>query len=140
MDAQTMTQDARDPARRVSRDFESTSTPVESRLKNQKPKIPESVAIIGLGRTGLACARFLSARQIAIRVMDSRPNPPELSALRQQLPNVPVHLGELNEDHVAGVGALVVSPGVSPDEHAIRRAREQGVPILGETELFARTV
>ncbi|KAB7623854.1 UDP-N-acetylmuramoyl-L-alanine--D-glutamate ligase [Alkalilimnicola sp. S0819] len=95
-------------------------------------------AVVGLGQTGLACARFLCARGVAVRVTDSREQPPGLDALRRELPAVPVSLGALDGALLCGAEQVVLSPGVDPAEPAVQMARERGVPVIGEIELFAR--
>jgi UDP-N-acetylmuramoylalanine--D-glutamate ligase len=37
--------------------------------------------IVGLGRTGLSCARYLTARGMNVAITDSRAEPPELRNL-----------------------------------------------------------
>ncbi|HGX93632.1 MAG TPA: UDP-N-acetylmuramoyl-L-alanine--D-glutamate ligase, partial [Candidatus Tenderia sp.] len=47
-----------------------------------------SAVVIGLGKTGLSCARFLVDRGFEVVVMDSRDTPPGLNELRQELPGL----------------------------------------------------
>jgi len=94
--------------------------------------------VVGLGLTGLSCARYLARRGEPVEVADTRAEPPQLGALREALPDVPVHLGGFPERVFAAAGRLVVSPGVALDAPAIREAMAAGVPVLGDIELFAR--
>ena len=94
--------------------------------------------IVGLGQTGISCARFLASRGEAFRVADSRTDPPELAELTQQHPEVAVDLGEFNEQHFLAASELVVSPGVDLRQPAIAAARSHGIPISGDIDLFAR--
>lgn len=100
--------------------------------------IRRPTVIIGLGKSGLACARFLARGNEPVVIVDNRAAPPELDTLKRELPNSTLHLGSFDPDVLCGAGELVVSPGVSLDEPAIRRAMRRGVPVLGEIELFAR--
>ena len=93
--------------------------------------------IVGLGSTGLACARFLTRRGVPVHVVDSRLEPPGLQDLRATLPEVPVTLGRLDQSFWEGVSALVVSPGVALSEPSIARAAALGVPVVGDIELFS---
>ncbi|WP_414647823.1 NAD(P)-binding protein, partial [Dyella sp.] len=43
--------------------------------------------IVGLGKTGLSCARFLAAHGEDVAVTDSREHPPGLKDLRALLPD-----------------------------------------------------
>lgn len=94
--------------------------------------------IVGLGKTGLSCARFLARRGIPFAVIDSRAEPPCLAGLRAELPETPVFTGGFNAQALAQAEQLVISPGVSPREPALARALARGVPVIGDIELFAR--
>ncbi|NIR28607.1 MAG: UDP-N-acetylmuramoyl-L-alanine--D-glutamate ligase [Gammaproteobacteria bacterium] len=96
--------------------------------------------IVGLGHTGLSCARYLAARSERIAIVDSRPQPPQLEALRRALPDVPVYVGGFAASLFDQAARIVVSPGVPLTEAPIRRARAAGVAVLGDIELFARAV
>ncbi|HID45957.1 MAG TPA: UDP-N-acetylmuramoyl-L-alanine--D-glutamate ligase, partial [Chromatiaceae bacterium] len=102
-------------------------------------ELPERVLIVGLGITGLSCARYLHARGVRqLAVVDSRDNPPGLDALREALPDVGLFLGGFDEALFTQTDMLVVSPGVSPDTPAVRHAADRGVSVVGDVELFAR--
>jgi len=92
--------------------------------------------IVGLGSTGLSCARFLYSRGIPFTVFDSRESPPGLDTLREECPDVEVVLGEFPAERFASAGRLVVSPGIALDEPAIAAAIDQGVPVCGDIDLF----
>ena len=97
-----------------------------------------SFLIVGLGKTGLSCARFLAQRGYAITVADTREEPPELATLQQELPTLPIKTGELVKDWVCHYDAIVLSPGVDSRLPAIKTARDSGIEIIGDIELFAR--
>jgi len=46
--------------------------------------------VVGLGRTGLSCARYLHARHENFAVTDSRSAPPESAALQKLAPEAEV--------------------------------------------------
>lgn len=94
--------------------------------------------VVGLGRTGLSCARFLRARGIEFAVTDTRTAPPEAAALRELAPDAETRFGELDPNLLKGASQIIVSPGVSVREPFIASAIEQGLPIVGDIELFAR--
>jgi len=94
--------------------------------------------VVGLGLTGLSCARYLVARGEMIAIADSRSEPPQLAALQLELPQVPVFLGDLAAAPLTRASRLIVSPGLSVQEPAFTAAREAGIPILGDIELFAQ--
>lgn len=93
--------------------------------------------IVGLGKTGLSCVRYLSGQGREIAVADSRLQPPGLDELKAGWPDVTVYLGEFDEDLFAGFNELVVSPGISIAEPAIAGAAARGARIRGDIDLFA---
>ncbi|MGW8227576.1 MAG: UDP-N-acetylmuramoyl-L-alanine--D-glutamate ligase [Gammaproteobacteria bacterium] len=95
------------------------------------------ILIVGLGTTGLSCARFLTTQGAEIAITDSRANPPSLETLRSELPDVAVFVGGFDPSAFARADCLVVSPGVSLREPLIIEARARGAEILGDIEIFA---
>lgn len=93
--------------------------------------------VVGLGKTGLSCVRYLCEKGRDVAVADSRTAPPGLDELRAGWPELPVHLGEFDKELFAGFNELVVSPGISIAEPAIRHAAEQGALVRGDIDLFA---
>lgn len=96
--------------------------------------------IVGLGKTGLSCARFLSGQGIRVAITDSRAEPPGLELLREELPDTALFLGTFRRDVFEAAEQLIVSPGVSVAEPLIQEALGRGVPVIGDIELFARAV
>ena len=103
------------------------------------PPAASRVLVVGLGKTGTSCARFLARRGAAVAVTDTRVEPPGLDAMRRELPDVALFLGGFDRSAFAAAELVVVSPGVSVQEPLIREARLRGVPVLGDIELFAQT-
>ncbi|MDG1820074.1 MAG: UDP-N-acetylmuramoyl-L-alanine--D-glutamate ligase [Porticoccaceae bacterium] len=95
-----------------------------------------NTAIVGMGATGLSAARFLSSIGKSFVFADSRSEPPRLSEVREQYPDVSLMLGPFAEDLLLGFDRVVVSPGVSLQEPALIAARERGVKLIGDVELF----
>jgi UDP-N-acetylmuramoylalanine--D-glutamate ligase len=91
-------------------------------------------AVLGLARSGLATARALASAGAHVVAWDSDPAARERAA---EIDGVIVHdLAELALDGAAG---LVASPGVPLNTHPLAaRARDAGVPIIGDIELFAQ--
>ena len=97
-----------------------------------------TTVVVGLGQTGEACVRFLHRRGVAVAATDSRRRPPAASKVHDLDPAIPLHLGGFDATLLADAAEIVVSPGVSLDEPALRQARLCGVPVISEIELFAR--
>ena len=94
--------------------------------------------VVGLGDTGLACARHLHAHGVDVALSDSRSSPPREEEARRSLPAAEMRLGGFDREWFEHAVELVLSPGVSPREPAVAAAADRGVPVLGEVELFAR--
>jgi len=94
--------------------------------------------VVGLGKTGLSCARFLRAQGIPFAVADTRRDPPGLEQARREMPDLALFVGGFDADVFAAANRLIVSPGVPLREPAIAAAAERGVPVLGDIELFAQ--
>jgi UDP-N-acetylmuramoylalanine--D-glutamate ligase len=105
---------------------------------NTLPDNAPGAVIVGLGRTGISCARYLHARGWRLAVTDTREQPPELAALRALDAAIPVSLGALDTRLLAGAVCVVASPGVSLAEPFFTEARRLGLEIVGDVELFAR--
>jgi UDP-N-acetylmuramoylalanine--D-glutamate ligase len=101
---------------------------------------PESARsiVVGLGRTGLSCARYLHSRQLSFAVTDSRATPPEFAALEKLAPEAEVRFGAFDEALLDDAMRVIASPGVSLREPFMMSAAIRGVPIIGDIELFAR--
>jgi len=94
--------------------------------------------IVGLGRTGFSCARYLHKRGWRVAVTDTRAAPPELARLLALDAGIEVRLGGLDARLLDGALCVVVSPGVSLAEPFFTEARRRGLEIVGDIELFAR--
>ncbi|MEX2367734.1 MAG: UDP-N-acetylmuramoyl-L-alanine--D-glutamate ligase [Pseudohongiellaceae bacterium] len=97
----------------------------------------KKVLVVGLGKTGLSCVRFLSAYDVDVAVTDSRPEPPCLPTLKQESPDVAVFVGGFDELAFRRADIVLLSPGVSLREPLIVEARARGARIIGDIELFA---
>jgi len=93
--------------------------------------------VVGLGRTGLSCAKYLRARGVDFAVTDSRVAPPELAKLREFAPDVELHLGGFDQALLDGASQIIASPGVSVREPMLAEALARGLPVVGDIELFA---
>lgn len=99
-----------------------------------------SVLVLGLGDTGMACVRWLLAQGARVSVADTRAEPPHAATLRQECPTVPLHSGELTDVLLQGAALIVASPGVPLSTPALQAALARGQEVVGDVELFARTV
>ena len=100
-------------------------------LKNKR------VLVVGLGKSGIAAARFLKARGAQVTVSDIRP-----AGLISELPAL-LDAGIMVETGSHGLltfrrqDLIVVSPGVPSNTPELTTVRAMGIPIIGEMELGA---
>ncbi|MGD8547420.1 MAG: UDP-N-acetylmuramoyl-L-alanine--D-glutamate ligase [Thiohalophilus sp.] len=97
----------------------------------------KKILVVGLGKTGLSCARFLSGFDVDVAITDSRNEPPCLADIKQELPDVALFVGGFNELAFRNADIILVSPGISLREPLIVEARARGARIIGDIELFA---
>jgi NAD(P)-dependent dehydrogenase (short-subunit alcohol dehydrogenase family) len=103
------------------------------------------VAVVGLGKSGLAVARFCAERGAQVVGCDDRdeaalasallPLQGDLAAGRLQLA-----LGGLRPEPLVAADLIVLSPGVPPSRAPIVAAQAAGVSITGEIELASRFI
>lgn len=91
--------------------------------------------ILGLGQTGLAVARYLSALRQPFHVMDTRDIAPGHEELEKLAPG---SLLKWNGEDFKNYDELVVSPGIATSQSDIQAAKEAGVSVIGDIELFAQ--
>lgn len=96
--------------------------------------------IVGLGKTGLSVAKYLHDHHKTFAITDSRCEPPELKSVQTLLPNVPIYNGEIDQQLLLQTDEVVLSPGVPKTHPAVMAARQQGVAIVNDIELFCRHV
>ena len=94
--------------------------------------------IVGLGKTGLSIARYLSANDVSFAVMDTRLEPPSVEVLRRDFPEVECHFGGLSAEVMCSAQRMIVSPGIALATPEIEKARSLGIEVIGDVELFAR--
>ncbi|MFO7947960.1 MAG: UDP-N-acetylmuramoyl-L-alanine--D-glutamate ligase [Armatimonadota bacterium] len=113
----------------LPRDFRPSPLDIEGRR----------VGLLGMGRSGMALARFLTARGAEVVVAD------EKSA--EDLAEAIAALTALGAETVTGIDRfeqlgkpdlLVTSPGVPFTHHLLEAARDRGIPVIGEIELAYR--
>jgi UDP-N-acetylmuramoylalanine--D-glutamate ligase len=95
------------------------------------------VALIGLGLSHEALARFLAGAGVAVTVFDRKPAD-SLAARMDRLAGLPVDY-RLGDDYRRGwdeFDTIFVTPGARPDDPLIGRAQARGAILSSETELF----
>ncbi len=96
--------------------------------------------VVGLGKTGASCLRYLAKRGVPVSATDTRRTPPGLAELGGLAHSLDLRLGGFDLSLLDGASQVLMSPGVSLDEPIARAARDRGIDVLGDVELFARNV
>lgn len=98
-----------------------------------------NVVVVGLGITGLSVVQHLKKTQpqLSLRVIDTRMSPPS----KEQLPqDVELHSGSWNTAWLAEADLVVANPGIALATPEIQSVLQQGIPVIGDIELFAWAV
>lgn len=99
-------------------------------FKNKK------VAIIGLGRSGLACANLLYDLGAEVSVTDNTDNElTRLNAAKLKSPQIKFELGRHSRQFIKDRELLVVSPGVPSQALPIIWAQDLEIPLISEIEV-----
>jgi len=96
----------------------------------------QTVAVLGLGLTGMAAARALAVSGATVWAWDDNPDN------RDAAVEADISLVDLHQRDLGQAAALVTSPGIPlthPEPHpVVRRARAAYCPVIGDGELLYR--
>lgn len=97
-------------------------------------------AVLGIGKTGLSCARYLHSRQRSFAAFDSAMNDAAAEDFRSEFPQVPLYIGEFEAGALQKYSVLMVSPGISLADPAIDQALQQGAILLSDIDVLVQEV
>jgi UDP-N-acetylmuramoylalanine--D-glutamate ligase len=101
-------------------------------------KFPETYElIVGLGACGLSMARFLKSRGHCVAATDIDETKTDEAAILEKL-GIPVVIGRHDQEMFDKASVIIPSPGIPLTMPFIRAAREKGVPVTGELDIFDR--
>ncbi len=101
--------------------------------------VDRRILVIGLGRSGVAAARFAAARGARVTINDAKPADqvgPEARALADE--GMAVVAGGHPDEVFAAADTVVVSPGVPADLPQFDVARRSGAEVISEVEFASR--
>ncbi len=100
----------------------------------------KKVTILGLGRSGVAAAKYLAARGAKVYVSDSAPANAASQAQAAEIESLgcKVELGGHTDDAVAFGSFVLTSPGIAPHSEVIQKARALGKEVISDVELAWR--
>ena len=101
----------------------------------------KNITVVGLGKTGMALARFLKNRGAEVVVTDMAAEEnlgPHVQKLRQL--DIALEAGRHQPETFEQADLIVLSPGVPHTIAPVARAQETGTVVMGEIELAARFI
>ncbi len=101
----------------------------------------KTIIVVGLGVTGLAVARFLKKRGAVVIVTDRAAEEtigPRAQKIHEM--GITMELGRHRSQTFAKADLIVMSPGVPHTIKPVVRAKENGIPVIGEIELASRFI
>jgi UDP-N-acetylmuramoylalanine--D-glutamate ligase len=109
----------------------------KSRAKSApRRKAGQRDLVLGLGVTGLSVARYLQRAGRQAVFLDSRDEPPGLAELEGLWPDAERQPGAT--ELPPNLARAIVSPGIADSDALVTAARDAGLEIVSDIELFAR--
>ena len=101
-----------------------------------------AVAVIGLGKSGVAVTRLLAREGLRVYASDASDHPYAGAAADalKGVPGVEVEYGRHDLNKIRHATGVVVSPGVPPDAPVLAAARHAGVEIVSELDIGFRAL
>ena len=93
--------------------------------------------IVGLGASGISMARFLKSQGLCVAATDIDGEKTNEAAALEKL-GIPVIIGSHTQKMFDKASAIIPSPGIPLNIPFIRSARDKGVPVKGELDIFAQ--
>lgn len=104
-------------------------------MRNISYFINKKITIVGLGRSGLACANLLYDLGAEVSVTDSRDNEVTgLAASYLKSKNIKVELGKHSQEFTRERDLVIISPGVTDDAPPVAWANQFNIPVISEIE------
>lgn len=95
----------------------------------------KKIVIIGMGKTGIATARFLGKQAARVTVTDEKPFDQWSGEFKQIAQEKWLEIGNYNARILTGACIVIPSPGVPPDNVLLVEALKKNIPIISEIEL-----
>ncbi len=100
----------------------------------------KKIAVIGMGKTGVAVAEFLGSRGASVVAADEKPASAWGEAFEKLAGKPWLAAGPYGPEVLAGVDMVVPSPGIPPYSDILVAAQKKNIPILSEIELAYRFI
>ncbi len=97
----------------------------------------KNIIILGFGLTGFSCVKYFLSLGIYPKVMDLLLK--EFIKLKV-FDGIEYYFGGFKESWMLGADLIVISPGVSPYHPLIIKAKNKGIEIINDIEIFSREI
>ena len=113
---------------------------IQNTVEEMKSKewLPEKVAVLGAGRSGIAATKFLMEKGISVFISESNTvEKLDFILASNQMADVPHEAGG-HTQKVLECGLVICSPGIPSDIAILNKARKARIPVWSEIELGYR--
>ena len=93
--------------------------------------------VFGMGTTGASCARYFVRAGCSAMFCDTRPRPPAESEIRHAMPQAHCFVDDGLRELPEAADRLLLSPGAPMRHPLVDQARERGLPVISDLDLFA---
>jgi len=90
-----------------------------------------------MGITGISCLKFFISRKIYPKIMDFNYKP-QCIAHVLKFKDIIYHVGSINYQWIQESNLIITSPGIPLFHPALIYAREKGIKIIGDIEIFVK--
>jgi UDP-N-acetylmuramoylalanine--D-glutamate ligase len=98
----------------------------------------KKIVVIGMGKTGIATARFLGKQGAKVIVTDEQPIDQWGNEFEQIAKEKWLEIGDYNTRVLTGACIVVPSPGVPPQNALLVEALKKNIPVISEIEIAYR--
>ena len=96
------------------------------------------ILIYGLGKSGQACLRYCVAQNLVVRAIDDNSSHSDRKKLQALYSTVDFYFSEFNENILANVSRIIVSPGISLNNPLLKYAQDSGIKVMRDLEWFVQ--
>ncbi len=99
--------------------------------------IDKKVLILGLSKSGVSAAKYLSSKGADCFVTEFKPLDDKNKELAQELEKLDIKLetGGHSDEFINDSYIAITSPGIPPKSEIFQRLKEKNIPVIGEVEL-----
>jgi UDP-N-acetylmuramoylalanine--D-glutamate ligase len=98
----------------------------------------KKIVVIGMGKTGIATARFLGKQGAKVIATDEQPIDKWGKEFEQIAKEKWLEIGDYNTRILTGACIVIPSPGVPPGNDLLVEAQKKNIPVISEIELAYR--